>query len=327
MQTIPTEDFLTAEADAVADLSKSWKVRASQAWALMTDGPNFFSEANARDLAELQKKYDTPNLTENQEAELRRLIEKGPSATEKQLAKVQYLKAKKSGPKLTTNQMETFEKLKAKKAAPFELSQTAKGIVDDAFLREVYGYDDPVNTNEMLKGILCEQDSLGLVSKLVPSNTFRSKNVQQYSDKFKKGTPDVQPLHEGVVEDVKTSWDIRTFFAVKAYPATYYAQGQVYMDLTGVDRFRLHYCLVATPEEIIQELEKKFFFRFGCDDENKHYLEACGKIRRNHTVDHIPAELRLKTFEFERNDSFIKELHYRVKHAREYLSGLSLNKI
>jgi hypothetical protein len=321
---------LKAEASAVQALSKDWKVRASQASKLMTNGAGYFSEANQRDLEDLLEKQKKPKLTENQEALLRKLMDKRDerTITEKQLAELNRLKAKKAGPSLTPKQLQYLDALKAKKAAPFELSETAKTSVQDTFLRKVYGYDEPVYTREMLKGILCEQDSLGLVQKLVPSKAFRIKNTERLGNKYATGVPDVKALPEKVSEDVKTSWDIRTFFLVRNYPPEYYGQGQVYMDLEKTDRFRLHYCLVNTPEELIVEMEKKYFFKFGCDEDNKHYREACQKIRQNHLIeDVIPAELRLKTFEFERDEAYIKELYYRVKHAREYFASLRLNNV
>jgi hypothetical protein len=324
-----TKQPTRSEASIVQTLSKYWKVRASQASKLMTNGAGYFSEANQRDLEDLLEKQKKPKLTENQESILRKLMDKRDerTITEKQLAELNRLKAKKAGPSLTPKQLQYLDALKAKKSAPFELSETAKTMVQDSFLREVYGYDEPVYTKEMLKGLLCEQDSLALVQKLVPSQAFRLKNIERFSNKFAEGVPDVKPLPEGVIEDVKTSWDIRTFFLVRDYPADYYGQGQVYMDLTATDRFRLHYCLVNTPEELIVEMEKKYFFKFGCDENNKHYQEACEKIRQNHLIEWIPAEFRLKTFEFERDEAYIKELYYRVKHAREYFATLRLNEV
>lgn len=214
---------------------------------------------------------------------------------------------------------------RAKKAREAgELSQTAKTYIQNVWLRENYGYDEPVVTNQMLKGHLCEQDSMGLVSKLYPSPEFRKKNKRNYINDWFTGTPDVILALDNTVEDLKTCWDLRTYFEKMEVPKLYYTQGQVYMDLTGARKFRLHYCLINTPEELILEEEKRFWFRFGCDDENKHYQQISRQLRRNHHFDHIPIEQRVKTFTFDYDEAFMAELKKRIEKARSYYATLSL---
>ena len=252
----------------------------------------------------------------------------GNGITEKQLEKLNQLQERKDAAKLgnaeplTDNMESTLSDLKAKRDAPFELSQTAKRFIESEWLRIKYGYDEPVVTNEMLKGHLCEQDSIKLISEVHPVKAFRRKNTKRFENDHFKGCPDIVLLD--LIEDVKSSWSLRTFFEVDSYPELYYAQGQVYMDLTGAKKFRLYYCLNNTPLELLIGEDKKFYYRFGGADNNPHYIEAQEKLYRNHNYDDIPANQRVKMFEFDYDPEYIAELKKRVEHARLYFDSLKL---
>lgn len=207
----------------------------------------------------------------------------------------------------------------------FELGATAKSFVKSEWLRIKYNYDEPVVTNEMLKGHICEQDSIKLISEVHPVKAFRRKNTRQFINDYFKGCPDIVLKQLDTIEDVKSSWSLKTFFEVDSYPEMYYAQGQVYMDLTGAKKFKLYYCLNNTPIELLTGEDKKYYYRFGGADNNPHYLEAVEKLYRNHNYDHIPAQDRVKVFEFEYDPEYITELKRRVEYARVYFDSLRLN--
>jgi hypothetical protein len=206
-----------------------------------------------------------------------------------------------------------------------ELSATAKTMIEETFLQLEYGARKPVVTREMIKGHLNESEAIRVLDKVMPIDAYRKLYTGQrkFNDYF-IGSCDI-PLPDAV-EDIKNSYDLTTFFKVResTIPATYYAQGQVYMDLWGVDTFRLCYVLTSTPEELIQEEEKSFFFKYG-SDESEDYLQACEQIRSIHEVDHIPAEHRVKVFTFPRDEEYLTELKSRVEKAREYYATLKLN--
>lgn len=226
---------------------------------------------------------------------------------------------------LTANMKVTLQDLIDKRDAPPELSETAKRFVEQSWLLDVYGYRKIIATREMMKGHLCEQDSIGLVSELWESEEFRIKNTRRLYGQYFQGTPDVILKNEGIIEDVKTSWDLRTFFEVREEPELYYCQGQCYMHLFEVDSFRLHYCLVDTPDELLMKEAKSLFFKYGKDEDNPHYQEAVEQLYTNHKVSHIPAHLRIKTFEFKYDEEYVTDLIERVGYAREYYSTLTLN--
>lgn len=232
-------------------------------------------------------------------------------------------RAKGIGRPLTANMKKNMAELQAKRDAPFELSQTAKSYIISLWLRLEYGYQEPVVTNELMKGHLCEQDSIELVSNLIPSSQFRVKNREHYEDEYFTGTPDVILSKDGFVEDLKSSWTLRTFF--ESSPGKdYEGQAQVYMHLTGIPRYRLIYCLVDTPEEIVLQEMKRYYYKFGRDEGNPEYERICNQLEAMHKVSHIPEADRMKVYEYHYDAAYIEELIFRVKEARKFYEKLTL---
>lgn len=203
------------------------------------------------------------------------------------------------------------------------ISETSKTFIRQIWLEKSFGYKEDVMTDEMLKGLLCEQDSLGLVKKVL-GGEFRAKNTKRFRNEYVEGTPDIILKKEDVVEDVKSSYNLRTFMEAElAKP--YYWQGQGYMWLTGKKNYRLMYCLVPTPEEIITEQKKRWYYKFNCDESNAHYIEMCEQIdHNNELISTLPAQCRVKVFEFEYDFEGIEKAKTRIEAARDYYDTLSL---
>ena len=260
-------------------------------------------------------------------SEAGKLMIGGNEISAAQLKRLDELEARKNDPaaKSLTDKMEEERlMLIARRDAPFELGATAKSLIRDIWLRREFGYDEPIMTPQLFKGLLCEQDSIGVVSRQLPATEFRVKNMNAFRDEFFTGNPDIILKSEDTVEDLKTSWTVKTFVEATV-PEEYYEQGQVYMHLTGMKHFRLIYVLVDTPAELVLEEHKRFFFKFGADDENPHYIEACEKLDRMHYPSRfIPEEKRIKVFSFDYDPEYIAELARRVIVAREYYATLKL---
>lgn len=220
----------------------------------------------------------------------------------------------------------TEPKTKADREAGL-LSETTKTHLEDIWLRNEYGYNDVVLTDEMLKGLLCEQDAMQLVQDVANDGIFREKfKGDTLLNGYITGNPDiviVEKNGELVVEDTKCSFTIKTFFNAEM-TKLYEWQLRGYMWLVGAKKARLRYALVDTPLEIIQELQKKAFFKFGCDENNKEYIRFCEQIEKNHTFSHIPAEKRLKTFEITHDDDMIEILKLQIDKCTEYYNSLTL---
>lgn len=252
------------------------------------------------------------------------LLVGGNAITDRQRQRLSELLARQNDPAakpLTAKMKSERDDLIAKRDAEFQFGATALGYIRECWLRAEYGYDEPVVTPEMLKGILCEDEAIGVVTRQVPGQ-FRIKNDQCYVNDWFIGTPDV--VLDDAIEDVKCSWTLKTFVDVQHPDALYYAQGQVYMDLTGRDTFRLCHVLLPTPEQIVLEEQKRFYFRFNCDEENPHYIDCYNRLEKMHDVSQIPEDQRIKVFEFHREDLYLARLRKRVEQAREVYDTLTL---
>jgi len=208
----------------------------------------------------------------------------------------------------------TEPKLKSDKDSG-ALSETAKSLVTEIWMKDSFGYKENVVTDEMMKGLVCEQDSIALVQDIL-GGEFRIKNTTHFSNDYVQGTPDIIRNSEDFCEDVKTSYTLRTFLeAEHKKGSAYWWQGQAYMWLTGKTQYRLMYCLVETPEDILNEQKKRFYFKFGCDEGNKNYQEIAEQIDRNNSaINNIKKESRLKIFEFPKDDECIEKI--KIQHSK-----------
>jgi len=205
-----------------------------------------------------------------------------------------------------------------------KLSKTTESFVRSMWLQREFGYKEEFATDEVMKGWLCEQDSLGLVQKVV-GGEFRAKNTEFLKNDYIMGTPDVILRKEDYVEDVKTSFNLRTFTEADL-AKNYWWQGQGYMWLTGKKHYRLIYTLVPTPDHIIEGEKRRWFYKFGgVDPENPHYLAACDQIdHNNELIQEIPLNSRIKVFEFDFEPEKIEALKVRILDSREFYAALAL---
>lgn len=200
------------------------------------------------------------------------------------------------------------------------LAETVKTLIKDIWLYDNYGYKEEPITDPMLKGMLAEQDSITLTQKVL-GGEFRKKTRINLSNDYITGTPDV--VLSNCVEDIKTSFDISTFFNAEINKLYEY-QLRGYMELTGLKEARLIYCLVNTPSEIVAEMKKRVWFRFSCDEQNDDYIRISQQIEKNHLFDHIPEEKRIKVFEIKHDREKMDIIYKKIERCREFYKTLSL---
>jgi len=254
-----------------------------------------------------------------------KLLVGGNAITNKQLDRLDELEARKASQDakpLTAKMEEELAELIAKRDGEFEFGATALSCIRDLWLKNEFGYEEPLFTNELLKGIVCEAEAISLLSRYVPGGK-RYKNEERYEDAHFIGTPDI--VGDECVEDVKCSWTLRTFLETERPDPIYYAQAQVYMALTGRSEFRLSHVLIETPFEIVEEEKKRFYFRFNCDEENPYYIKAVQQIdSMNDAIMRVPVEQRVKCFRFQRDDQYLDLLRTRVEQARRVYAFLKV---
>jgi hypothetical protein len=209
------------------------------------------------------------------------------------------------------------------------LSEGAKTFVEEVWLQKEYGYRDVVVTDQMIKGNEGEQDAMDLILKVRKDGIFREKyKGEQLYNSYVTGNPDIVIPKIRSVEDTKCSYNVKTFMSAEM-TNIYEWQLRSYMWLLrdngiDIDTARVIYCLVQTPERIIEEEKKRFYFKFGCDESNQDYIDICNQIDKNHDISHIPLEKRLKSFEIKHDEDKIKLLEAKIWKAREYYGTLSL---
>jgi len=171
-----------------------------------------------------------------------------------------------------------------------ELSETTKSYVDEWIKSKLYGVERVIDNKYTEKGNMMESDAIDVYS--IYADTFAVKNETEYEDEWMTGTPDIILKGEKIV-DIKCPWDCFTFplFATGLPNSDYYWQLQGYMSLVGIPRAEVAYVLIDMPGE--------------------------------HTYEHAPIDLRVKTFGVEYNEQHVQQIHERVEQIRRYINEIN----
>ncbi len=205
------------------------------------------------------------------------------------------------------------------------LSEGAKTNLVDCYVSAKYGRQTDISNKYIQKGNMVEEDAITLYSRLkkIP---FK-KNVQHLKNDFLKGTPDLftglEISEADEIIDIKSSWDLYTFSRVRTKDINpiYYWQLQAYMALTGAHKARLAYCLVNTPQSLIEEEKRRLFYKMNVPTmENPDYLEACEALEKSMVYDDIPLKERFIEFEVERDNDGLGRLYKKINKCREFLN-------
>jgi hypothetical protein len=201
------------------------------------------------------------------------------------------------------------------------LSKTAQKHLLDVYIAEKYGRRKDIQTKQMKKGIEVEQDSIDLLSMYLKMPF--SKNDQRFTNDFITGFPDI--IDNDRIIDIKSSYDLWTFIGniPDKLDSLYYWQMQSYMWLTNTKSAVIAYCLVNTPESIIEQ--EKYYMLKKMDvatEENPEYVKEAMKIEFNMSFDDISIEERVLMFKVGRNEDDILRIQQKVERAREFLREL-----
>jgi len=235
------------------------------------------------------------------------------------------------------------------------IGETSKVHALDCYYSWKYKRHEEVYSKYIEKGNEVEEDSITLLSLLTKKLYF--KNEDTFENDFIKGTPDLFTKDKSGkiigIEDVKSSWDMFTFFRSKHGKPNkmYYWQMMGYMMLTGALEANIRYCLVNSTPQLIEDEKRKLAWAMRCmdDDSNPAYIEKCKMIERNMIYDiqlftnqhpyfifhndpskwkyDIPKEERMFTVNIHRDEDAIKRIEERVIEAREYLSLLNFKQV
>lgn len=227
-----------------------------------------------------------------------------------------------------------FHKKSVSELEPFKDDEVlSKGAM--SHLKKVYGYAKygkwsasvDKGTKYTNKGTIAEQASIDLICKLAEMKL--EKNEIRVENYFLTGIPDLfhgkDVYNSEYIIDVKTSWDIETFLdnLGKDLDEAYWWQIQGYMAITGAKLGEVSYCLVNTPESILNHERYKLKERMdSVTEEDPEFIKAENKLKNNMTFDDIPIEQRRLRFLVERDDEAIDKIYRKVAKCREYLSEI-----
>ena len=215
----------------------------------------------------------------------------------------------------------TDPKTKAQKESG-ELSETAKALCIETWLGWKYGIKNEFSNKYLEKGIIGEETAITLLSKV--DKTFYVNNKARMSNEFITGEWDI--LKDGHIIDTKCAWDAFSFFKhlrESEIDKRYYWQLQGYMALTGSKTGEVAYCLIDTPDHLIEKEITNLWYKLGqIDQESQEWIEAESETRNNLMFsDKIPAEKRVIRFKVDRNDEDIQKGYERVEQAREWIKN------
>jgi hypothetical protein len=201
------------------------------------------------------------------------------------------------------------------------LSKTAQKHLIEVYISEKYGRKRDIQTKQMKKGIEAEQDSIDLLSMYLKLPF--SKNEERFKNDFITGLPDI--INGDSIIDIKSSYDLWTFLGniPDKLDNLYYWQMQSYMWLTGTRKATIAYCLVNTPESIIQQ--EKFYLLKKMDvisEESPEFIKEAMKVEFNMTFDDISINERILTFNVNRSEDDILRIENKVIKARTFLQEL-----
>lgn len=203
------------------------------------------------------------------------------------------------------------------------LSKTAQKHLIEVYITEKYGRRRDIQTKQMKKGIEAEQDSIDLLSMYLKLPF--SKNEERFKNDFITGLPDI--INGDTIIDIKSSYDLWTFLGniPDKLDNLYYWQMQSYMWLTGTTNATIAYCLVNTPENIIQQ--EKYYLLKKMDvisEESPEFIREAMKIEFNMTFDDIKMDERILMFNVSRSEDDILRIENKVLKARTFLQELEL---
>ena len=235
--------------------------------------------------------------------------------TENQLKEIDFLEAKE---KLTDKQKEKLQGLIYKKNNP-ELSETAKTYCKSWVKSQVYNRRLEFTSKYTEKGLIMEDSAIEFISKQLNTGLL-FKSEEQLENEFMTGCTDISIKDYDF--DAKNSWSWETFPLLEDEipDKYYYYQGQVYMCLTGKKHYKLIYCLSDTPIHLIEREARNYCFYNGYGEMD---MEIYNEFHRKLTYQDIPDKLKIKIFEFDRDESVIEKIKERVLMCRKYIDDLN----
>ena len=202
------------------------------------------------------------------------------------------------------------------------ISETTKTHLIDCYVSAVFNRRTELTNKFLEKGLTVEENAIDLLSAI--KKEFYVKNEDRFSNDFIQGTPDIVIKEESLIIDIKSSFDIFTFArSQKTENKMYYWQLQGYMWLTGCTNAELAYCLVDTPDIIIDREIKRALYQSGVSETSEGFQAYQEEMRSYHKYADIDKSKRLFIKKYQFNQSDIDLLQSRILECRNYLNNIN----
>ena len=200
------------------------------------------------------------------------------------------------------------------------LGKTGETYLNDWMKERVFGRKKEFDSKYFEKGNFCEQDALDFSAKILGFE-HSYKNDEYFEDEHFCGTPDLILEKDGLIVDIKNSWDCFTFplFEEEIPNQGYYLQLQIYMHLTGYRKAKLVYCLMDAPNDLINKEAKRQAWASGLMGfANEDIL---GHVKQRMIYSNMPDKLRIKSFDISYDEKVIDKLKGRVNECKQYVKS------
>lgn len=201
-----------------------------------------------------------------------------------------------------------------------ELSKTAKSHLIEVYAQQ-YGYEKDIVTKQMKKGIQAEEEGITLLSMV--DKQYYTKNEERKENEWLSGHADI--VTDTKLIDIKLSWDIFTFLPklMEDVDKTYFYQLQGYLWLWGLKEAEIAYCLVNTPDNIIEGEKYRLLRSMDViSEESPEFLKEAAKLERNMKFDQFPIEQRVIRQRVVVDNEIISKIPEKVERARKFLEEL-----
>lgn len=196
------------------------------------------------------------------------------------------------------------------------MGETAKSYVKEWVISQLTGKTKEISSKYLTRGIEVEPLAIERIARYY--NQPLAKNETQLEDEYFTGTYDTM-IKSVMVIDAKAPWDCFTMpYFVNQVDKDYHLQLQVYMELTGLKKAALCYCLENGTAEEIEKLSWKIAKKAGREEPDIEDWEAAD---RQLNYDHLPESMRIKVWEFDYDADIIADLQQRVLDARVYIKN------
>ncbi len=199
------------------------------------------------------------------------------------------------------------------------LSETAKTFIEDVFREKEYGIYKDISSRYTDKGIQMEDEAIQLAGNVLGWDLNVNKNEERLKNEWITGIPDINT--ETLLADIKCSWSGSTFpfFDTELPNKDYFWQLQGYMMLTGHLQAELVYCLMNTPQQIVEDEVRRMHWKLNLLEES---LDVRDAVQCQHNFDHLSDNLRIKRFIVEGSIDAENRIKEKVEQANEYYLSL-----